>query len=70
MSEQGAKMVLDRWIEDESFRQRMREDPIAAVEMIDADLDDQQRESLRSLDWTMSDAELQELLEKGYGNFC
>jgi hypothetical protein len=46
------------------FRQRMRQDPIAAAEMLDTDLDEHQRKALRSLDWSLSDEELQELLDK------
>jgi hypothetical protein len=64
MGEQGAKLVLDRWIEDESFPPADAPGPIATAEMLDTDLDEHQREALRSLDWSLSDEELQELLDK------
>ncbi len=54
MSDQGAQMVLERWTGDESFRQQMRTDPKAAVQSIGADLNEEQLEFLRSVDWTFA----------------
>ena len=65
MSEQGMQAVLDRWTEDESFRTQLRADPEGATRTIGAELDEEQLEFLRSVDWTLSDQELEELLNKG-----
>ncbi len=62
MSETGGKMLLDRWVEDTGFRQQMRSDPMGAVATIGADLDEKELEFLRSVDWTLSDEELEALL--------
>jgi hypothetical protein len=64
MSEQGARMVADRWVEDESFREHLRRDPETAARSIGADLDADQIEYLRSLDWSQSDEQLEELITK------
>ena len=64
MSETGAKALLERWSEDVGFRTQLRADPMAAVATMGADLDEEQLEVLRSLDWTLSDEELEALLEK------
>ena len=64
MSEQGAQMIADRWVEDESFRQQLRQDPQAAATSIGADLDAEQVEFLRSMDWSQSDDQLEQLLNK------
>jgi hypothetical protein len=64
MSEQGAQMIADRWVEDEGFRQQLRQDPDAAARSVGADLDTEQLEWLRSIDWTLSDEELEQLLNK------
>jgi hypothetical protein len=66
MSDQGMQMLLERWTEDESFRKDLRSDPEGAASKIGADLSDEQREFLRSVDWTLSDEELEALLNKPY----
>jgi len=64
MSEQGAKMIADRWVEDPSFRQDLRDDTEGAAKKIGADLDPEQLEYLRSVDWSQSDEQLEELINK------
>jgi hypothetical protein len=64
MSEQGARMVADRWVEDESFREHLRRDPETAARSIGAELDPEQTDYLRSLDWSQSDQQLEELVTK------
>ena len=64
MSEQGAQMVADRWVEDPSFRTELRDDTEGAVKRIGADLDPEQLEYLRSIDWSQSDDQLEELINK------
>ena len=60
----GAQMVMDRWVDDEGFRAELRSDPEAATRGIGADLDAEQLEFLRAVDWTLSDEELEALLNK------
>ncbi|MGI8478328.1 MAG: Os1348 family NHLP clan protein [Gaiellaceae bacterium] len=64
MSEQGAQMIADRWVEDPAFRKELRDDTQGAVKRIGADLDDDQLEYLRSVDWSQSDEQLEELINK------
>jgi hypothetical protein len=64
VSEQGARMIADRWVEDESFREQLRRGPESAARSIGADLDAEQMEYLRSVDWTLSDEELEQILNK------
>ena len=66
MSEQGAQMIADRWVEDPVFRKDLRDDTEGAVKRIGADLDPEQLEYLRSVDWSQSDDQLEELLNKRY----
>jgi hypothetical protein len=66
MSDQGMQMLLERWTEDESFRKDLRSDPEGAASNIGADLSEEQREFLRSVDWTLSDQELEALLNKAW----
>ena len=64
MTEQGAQMIADRWVEDHSFREKLRQDPEAAASSIGADLDPEQLEYLRAVDWSQSDEQLEELINK------
>ena len=64
MDERERRLLLDRWTEDESFRQLLRTDPTAAAESIGIDLTDEGRELLRQTDWKLPDEELEPLLEK------
>jgi hypothetical protein len=66
MEKQSGQMLLDRWVEDESFRTKMRSDPIGAASSTGIELSDEDQEFLRSVDWTLSDEELEQLLEKGW----
>jgi hypothetical protein len=71
MSERGMQIVLERWTEDEAFRGDLRSNPDSAVSRVGAELDPKEMEYLRGIDWTLSDEELQSLLEKSfYGRWC
>lgn len=50
MSESAAKEVLKRAIKDEAFRKSLRDDFDATVGPFD--LTDEEREALRSIDWS------------------
>ena len=68
MDKQHGQLILDRWTEDEAFRTLMRSDPIRAATSTGIELSDEDNEFLRSVDWTLSDEELEQLLEKAF--FC
>ena len=56
--------VLDRWTEDPSFREGMRTDLDGTLKGAGIELGDDTVGQLRAVDWSQSDAELEELLEK------
>ena len=64
MDKLGGQTLLDRWVEDEAFRTQMRSDPIGAAASTGLQLSEEDNEFLRSVDWTQSDEELEQLLEK------
>ncbi len=68
MSE-GTKLILERWVEDEAFRGKLRADPEGAAREVGADLTEEDREALRGIDWSLPDEELEVLLEKGV-SYC
>lgn len=58
------RAVIDRWSEDPSFRSAMRTNVRGALSGAGIALDDDTVGQLQAVDWSQSDAELEELLEK------
>ena len=56
--------VIDRWTENPDFREGMRTDLDGTLKGAGIDLDNDTVGQLRAVDWSQSDAELEELLEK------
>ena len=66
MSNQEAMQQLaDRFMNDAEFREEMRQDPEGAAARSGYQLDDEDRQALRSMDWSGSDEELHERVSKG-----
>ncbi len=71
MSNQEAMQQLaGRFMEDAEFREQMRQDPEGAVERSGYRLDEEDRQALRSVDWSGSDEDLKERVSKGYTRWC
>ncbi len=65
MSNQEAMQQLtDRFMNDAHFRERMRQDPEGAAEREGFALDDEDRQALRSIDWSGTDEQLNERVSK------
>ena len=62
--------VIDRWTEDPSFREGMRSDLDGTLKGAGIELDDDTTGQLRAVDWSQSDSELEQLLEKWRGSYC
>ena len=58
------QQLAGRFMEDAAFREEMRQDPEGAAERSGFALDDEDRQALRSVDWSGSDEELQERVSK------
>ena len=58
------QQLADRFMNDEQFREEMRRDPEGAAEGSGLQLDEEDRQALRSIDWSGSDEELKERLSK------
>jgi hypothetical protein len=67
MSNQEAMQQLaDRFMNDADFRAEMRQDPEGAATGAGIELDEEDRQSLQSIDWGGSDEELQERVSKRF----
>ncbi len=65
MSNQEAMQQLaDRFMNDAGFREEMRQDPEGAAEREGYQLDAEDRQALKSVDWSGSDEQLNERVSK------
>lgn len=65
---ESMQQVADKFISDEQFREEMRQDPEGAAERSGLPLDEEDRQALRSIDWSGSDEELRDRVSKR--NWC
>ncbi len=71
MSNQEAMQQLaDKFVNDAEFREQMRQDPEGAAERAGLQLDEEDRQALRSVDWSQSDEQLQERVSKANKTWC
>ncbi len=61
---ESMQQVADRFMNDEQFREQMRQDPEGAAERSGYHLDDEDKQALRSMDWSGTDEELNERVSK------
>jgi hypothetical protein len=61
---QSMQQLADRFINDVEFREQMKQDPEGAAERSGLPLDDEDKQALRSMDWSGSDEELKERVSK------
>jgi hypothetical protein len=67
MSRDAVAVLMDRWMNEPSFREELRADPLGAVQRTGLTLDAAEMEAVRSMDWQVSDEELHERISKGKG---
>ena len=61
---ESMQQIDDRFMNDPDFRERMKQDPEGAAQSEGFQLDDEDRQALRSTDWSGSDQELKEQVSK------
>jgi hypothetical protein len=64
------QQLADRFINDVAFREQMRQDPEGVAEREGYQLDEEDRRSLRSMDWSGSDQQLDEGVSKLLVSWC
>ena len=60
------QQLTDRFMNDPQFREEMKQDPEGTAERSGYQLDDEDRQALRSIDWSGSDEELNERVSKRF----
>ncbi len=61
---EAMQQIADRFVNDADFRERMRQDPEGAADSTGLQLDEEDRQALRSIDWSGSDEELKQRVSK------
>ncbi len=61
---QLVEQLTDRFINDREFREQMRLDPVGTAERFGMQLTEEERQSLRNLDWSLPGEQLQERASK------
>lgn len=69
-NQETMQQLADRFMNDADFREEMRQDPERAAETHGFQLDDEDRQALKSVDWSGTDEQLMERVSKGYMRFC
>ena len=67
---ESMQQLADRFMNDASFREEMRRDPEGAAESSGLPLDEEDRQALRSMDWSGSDEELNDRVSKLVRHWC
>ena len=58
MSRESIEALVERWMEDTSFRTALRADPDAAIRSTGVELTPDEWAAVRNFDWSASDEEL------------
>ena len=61
---ESMQQLADKFMNDASFREEMRRDPEGAAERSGLPLDEEDKQALRSVDWSGSDEQLNERVSK------
>jgi hypothetical protein len=62
--------LADRFMNDAEFREQMKQDPGGTAERSGFEIDEEDRQALRSIDWSGSDEELSERVSRSIRYWC
>ena len=69
-NQQAMQQLTDRFMNDAGFREEMKQDPEGAAQRSGFALDEEDRQALKSVDWSGSDEELNDRVSKAYYRWC
>ena len=67
---EAMQKLTDRFMEDPDFRERMKQDPEGAAQSEGLQLDEEDKQALQSVDWSLSDEQLKERVSKARRAYC
>lgn len=65
MSQESVQKLMDRWMNEPTFRTALRQDPEGTVKKAGVTLSAEELAALRKVNWKLSDSELKAQLSKG-----
>lgn len=65
MNTETLGLLMDKWMNDVSFREEVRRNPESAIERTGVTLSEEDRTALNNIDWSLSDEALQSRISKG-----
>ena len=63
-NQQAMQQLTDRFMNDAGFREEMKQDPEGAAQRSGFALDEEDRQALKSVDWSGSDEKLNQRVSK------
>ncbi len=67
---ESMQQLADKFMNDAEFREQMKQDPEGAAERSGLPLDEEDKQALRSIDWSGSDEQLNDRVSKHFAGFC
>ncbi len=67
---ESMQQLADRFMNDAEFREQMKQDPQGAAERSGLQLDEEDKQALRSIDWSGSDEQLDQRVSKIARGWC
>ena len=67
---ESMQQIAERFMNNAEFREEMRQDPEGAAERSGYQLDDEDKQALRSMDWSGSDEALNDRVSKLIRRWC
>jgi hypothetical protein len=58
MEQAAVSELMDKWMNDDSFRASLRKDPEGTIAATGHAMDEEQLKAFRAIDWSLSDEEL------------
>lgn len=65
MNHTSIEMLVDKWMNEQLFRDKVKQNPEGALNELSIVLTAEDREALRQIDWNLPDEELQTRISKG-----
>ncbi len=65
-NQQAMQQLTDRFMNEPEFREQMRQDPEGTAERFGFQLDEEDRQALRNIDWSQPDEELKPRVSKAW----
>lgn len=64
MSQEMFKEIIDRWVNDPTFRTEIRKDPEGTIQKTGKTLTEEEKLAFKKVDWSLTDEQLKSRISK------